>query len=463
MSKKTRRIMAIVLAIAMLVSLGTVAYAAEDSIEVPAGMVAYNDSLGEFYPSLEAALSDAVGGDTVILVDNDTLEGIQPDDPNEPIAPVIIPKDVKVIIPTNENWDDTEEGDNIKLNTPALENAYVTLTVPEGITLDVEGTLLVAGNQQGGIPQTGFLTGYYGAVDLEGTMNISGTVYARGSVYGSGSVDVVSGGNVFQRFEIADWRGGSASLRAYTLQGVYPFNLYEVNGLDVTATYHSGATLTGQSYIYSDQKGTGAISTIQMLGSDGLITFDDPNASVTFKHDAAGVSTAEVTGKLKTGDITVKVETQFGIDVPLTSSFGIGPFGYKQNVILKKGATFNVTNQLKILPGCTITVEPDATMNVEKGMYFYTAGSYDRSWNNAGWPPADSDIGSATLVVEESGHVTGTIGSTAENFSNITGLGELTATGKATVKEVTQSGTSVSPVEVTFQTVNLSVTATPAE
>lgn len=449
--KKLKLVLAFILCLALVsASFPSIVFATNDQTTVAVVNVG---GTWQDFPVLNDALavSAAINQPAYLATDYEFKDGDK------------IPAGATLIIPTNDDHDDTEDGNNDK-HTVDPQGAFRTATIPEGVNLLVEGKLIVAGNQQGGVPQTGFLFGKYGAINLLGTMTVSGELYARGEIDGTGSVDVLSSGTVYQRFEISDWRGGNASLRAYTVEGVYPFNLYEANGLNVTTNYANGATLIGQSYIYSDQRGHGAISTVTMLGKNGLISYVSDDSQVTFTHDpTTGIATASVTGEVKTGSITVYVETQFGIDIPLTSTYGIGPFGYKQNVVLQDGAIFNVSNQLKVLPGCTITVEANATINAEKGMYFYTAGGYNRSWNNAGWPPANSNIGDAMLDVKAGGHVIGTFGSTTDNLSNITGLGELIATGKATVKEVTQSGTSVSPVEVTFQTVNLSVTATPAE
>lgn len=374
-----------------------------------------------------------------------------------------IPENATLIIPTSDSYDDTAEGHNDK-GTPNNQGAFITASVPSGVNLVVNGTLIVAGNQQGGIGKTGFLNGKYGAIKLDGTMEVNGTLYARGEVTGNGSVTVNDGGTVYQRFEISDWRGGNASLNAYTFYSVYPFNLYEANGLNVTATYHYGAKMMGQSYIYSDRRGTGVLTDVEMFGDNGLIT-PSAGAEVTFKHDPiTEVSTAYVTGTVATGNITIYVDTVLGIEIPITSSHGVGPFGYKQDVVLNDGAVFNVTNPLQVLPGCTITVSSGAKMNIENGMYFFTSSGYDSAWNNIGWPSGIADIGDAKLVVDSSvenpGTVVGTIGSSSDTFVNIFGLGSLSSTTSVGVSEVTQTGSDVTRVSATFFTVTL---PTPAE
>ena len=409
--------------------------------EEPVAIVRYVDG-GEVYNDpvydLETALDNSVVGDTYYLLKNVSLS-----------RSVEIKSNVELVIPTSSDYDgDTPTGNNIKQYNPENVTPYVTLTVPAGVTLTVSGTLLVAGNQQGAVPKAGYLTGPHGAVKLEGTMDVksTGTVYARGSIFGGGTANI-NGGTVYERFEIADWRGGNASLDAYTLHIVYPFELYELGGLDVTSNFDGSSTLIGQSFIYSDRLEKGATSLVQMLGSTGLITFSDTAAHVTFTH-SNGISTAEVYGNVETGNITVYVDSAFGIDFPLTSTHGVGPIGYKQNVVLKSGSVFTVNNNLKVLPDSTFTVESGATLDAKSNLYFYTVSGYSSTYNYAGW----NGTSDAELYVE-GGTVTGTIGSTSDTFSNIHGI-TLVKGRDATVREVTQSGgaTSVRTAYVTFYT-----------
>lgn len=443
-----KKIISLLVVVGMLFSFAVTGFAADtpkykdDTVAVT---VLFGGVMEEF-PTIKAALDSAAKtGYEVYLVKEATLD-----------TDLDIPQSVTFVIPSGDTLDETTDGNNDKA-AANVGSPNMILHIPQNVTLTVSGTLLVAGNQQGGTGKTGFLYGDYGEVDLEGKIEVNkgGALYARGEVSGSGSVTVNEGGSVYQRFEISDWRGGNASYSAYSAHNIYPFNLYEARGLEVTATYNYGSKLYGQAYIYADTLRKGAISTVQMLGDDALITFDstDTTSTVTFTRGEDDVSTATVSGKVKTGDIVVNIELIFGITLPLRSSNGVGPFGYKQNVVLKDGATFNVTNELKVLPGCTIKVAPNATLNAVKGMYFYTAGGYNRSWNNVGWPAENSGIGNATLEIEDGGHVIGIIGSTNDPLVNITGLGTLNATGSVIINEVTQSGNTVTPVNVTFHTV----------
>ena len=301
------------------------------------------------------------------------------------------------------------------------------------------------------MPQAGFLTGDYGAIQLEGDLVVNGTLYARGQINGGGTLTANKGGTVYQRFEIADWRGGTASLRAYNNEehSVYPFELYQTGGVNVSAVYMNGSKMMGQSYIYSNQQTVGAISTVNIIGSsNSLLTFDDANdtdASIDFAYNTTtGVFTATINGSVSTGDISVDISI-FGIHFPLTAT-GVGPFGYVLNIVLPEKSTFNVSNELKLLPGCTITVNKDATLNASGRLYAYTSSAYSADYNNAHWTNANDAI----IEVLDGGILKGNIGSPDPNFGNIHGVTLTENMTSEKVWEVTQSGTTVTFHDIDF-------------
>lgn len=411
--------------------------------------VAYSTGNNKFYSTLEQALDEATFLDTVYLLKNYILSG-----------PVAVKNYATLILPTSDDYTkDDLDGNNIS-GPKDKKSAHVLLTVPEGTTLTIDSgsTLIVAGNQQSTVPDSGYLTGYYGAIDLEGNLVVNGTLYARGEIDGGGHAYVNSTGTVYQRFEIADWRGGNASLSAYSNEAhsVYPFNLYSAAGLNVTTTYYSGSHSYGQAFIYSNQLGDGTVSLVGLIGDEGaLIKFDNDSTNVEFTH-VGDVSTATVNGSVTTGNISVDIKF-YGIEFSLTAT-GVGPFGYNQNIVLSENSTFNVSNELKILPGSTITVKSGATLNASGRLYLYTANKYSSTYNNAGW----TSTSDAVVEVEDGGNITGNIGSTSTTFGNVHGATITANAPDEDVWEVTQSGTSVQFHNIPF-TMHLTPAPTPAE
>lgn len=428
----------VLMAVALMLSLLCVsAFAVETEV------VAVNDA-GDTFTSLEAAIWDTYDiyeqGTVTLVATNYTLTNN-----------LSIPEGITLVIPTSASYNDTLTGNNISSSALA-GNPYVTLTVPDGKTLEVNGTLLVAGNQQSSTKNAGCLTGNYGKIDVAGSLTVNGTLYARGEISGVGTVTANNGSTVYQLFQIKDWRGGTASLSAYNNK-VFPFNLYEFDSITARTVYMYGSTMKAHYYIYAnnlDNEGD-----VVIIGNGGQLVFENTAAGIESGNivftNADGVTNVEVNGAVKTGDIAVTVsQTIWGytISYTLDSSTAVCPFGYNMNVVISNGASLAINNNMKILPGCNISVANGGALNIADGKaaYFYTVGEggYVASYNCLGWNAANA----ATLTVETGGTVTGTIASTDASFANVGGFTAGTTT--ATVNEVTQSGTSVTLVPVTF-------------
>ena len=439
MKKFIMNVISVIMAVALvLVPLSTTPAKAANDAEVVARFT-YSGQVYE-YDTLSQAIADAstVGNLTVYLVSNYTLP-----------ADLEIPSNVTVTIPTSADYNDTNVGAANVDGIGTTASAYVTLTVPKGVTLDVKGTLLVAGNQQGSVPKTGFLTGSYGAIDLEGDIVVGGKLYARGEISGAGTVTANNGGSVYQRFEINDWRGGNASQGAYD-EKVFPFNLYSLKGISSKEVYNSGSALYGQAYITASIFGTriGLNVEVPYVGNneDDYLVFSSGNGSIDFVDDG-DITTVSINNiSLRTSNLT------FNYPVASISSENlIAPFGYNTNVALENGGELIVRTMLKFLPGCTFTVEEGSTLNISKdaAMYFYSEGVYQKAWcdYSGEWGYENAAVLNVTggTVNNE-----GILASSSESFDNILGLGTITSGGDATVDEVTQSGTSVTVVHVPF-------------
>lgn len=443
-----KRFFATAVAFGMVISL-TIGGAAASEVsaeeESTVATVTYSDGSQTYvdtYSTLEDAIANSFPGDTVTLAADYTT-----------VADITLPADVTMVIPSSAAGNDTLTGNNVS-GAVQSGSAYVTLAVPADKTLTVNGTLLVAGNQQSTTRTSGCLTGDYGKIDLSGNLvvNNGGDLYARGEVSGSGTVTANSGATIYQLLKIYDWRGGNASLSAY-LNSVFPFNLYEFNSITATTVYNNGSALFGQAFIYAS--GRGNTSSVPLIGADGQLSFDAVTSvdqgNITISH-SNGIATAVVNGAVKTGDISVSI-SPFGISFNISSSGLVCPLGYNMDIVIADGSSLRITNLLKILPGCDITVEDGGSLTVDSGetLYLYGEGDYSNTYNFRTWPTGDT-APAATLTVEEGGSVSGSIASSDDTFANVDGYA---ATGESvTVREVTQSNTSVTRVNVPFYIVS---------
>lgn len=414
------------------------------------------------YTSVNTALLLAASGDTVYVVKNTKLTGN-----------VTVKTGVTLVIPTSSDYtaDNTTTGHNVSGNGSA-ETAYATLEIPAATTLTVNGTLIVAGNQQSTQPRSGFLTGDYGAIDLQGDIVVNGTLYARGEISGTGKVTATSTGSVYERFQIADWRGGTASNKAKN-NGVFPFDLYDLGGISANLVLNSGAQLYGQAFIVAASRNismnipvitySGEVTTDEYKFEGSIISMSGTGGTVTFTTAANNVKTITVKdATLRTGNLSYSLKI-LGFEIFGFDSAGMDcPFGYHMNVVLDQGATMEVGTMLKIMPQCTFTVKNGAHLIITDGhksngdvvhgsMNFYGKDGFKKEYyfgTAATWTYTDP----ARLTVETGGEVevgdANTISSTDQAFTNVDGFEA--ASDEATVPVLEWNQTADEKVTVWF-------------
>lgn len=466
MSCKKTIILGIVLAV--LLTFAPSALAENIEAEVPAGKVAYNKDYDKYYDTLEEALGEAETGELVVLVDDYDLK-----------TPTDVPAGVRLLIPNDDTWTYNLTGsNNVSGDGDPNGTAYVTLGIPANMTLTVYGALLVAGNQQSTQPKSGFLTGNYGNINLQGNILVEtgGELYARGEIMSTGettgTVTAKSGSSVYERFQIADWRGGTASDHAKN-NGVFPFDLYDLGGISANLVLNSGAQLYGQAFIRAASRNismnipvisySGEVVTEEYEFEGSIITMFGTNGTVTFTTAANNVKTITVkNATLRTGNLSYSLKI-LGFEIFGFDSAGMDcPFGYHMNVVLDQGATMEVGTMLKIMPQCTFTVKDGANLIITDGhktngdvvhgsMNFYGKDGFKKEYyfgTAATWTYTDP----ARLTVETGGEVevgdANTISSTDQAFTNVDGFEA--ASDEATVPVLEWNQTADEKVTVWF-------------
>ena len=371
-----KRIISILLVIALIIAYGCVSAFAEEAVVAVRVFEDDNyETQTKNYSTLESALSASVSGDEVYLVGSTSLT-----------QSATVPSGVILVIQNNSALSYSLTGNNSSGGVSA-GSAYVTLTIPAGVTLTVNGTLLVAGNQQSTQPKSGCMTGDYGMISLSGTLNVYGKLYARGLIVdpgsGTGKVNAFSGSSVYQLFQISDWRGGTKASSAYSA-GVFPFNLYEIKNIQADVDYYAGSRLYGQYYIYA--LFYGFKGNVSIIGSNGLLRCSSGKISTTYD---SGTLTAEIDGSVQSGDISLSF-----LGTNYNSSGMVLPFGYNMDVVIDSGSILAITNNLKFLPGCTIINNGTMTVSTGKALYIYGT-EYSTTYNFAGW---DGNNGYASIT-----------------------------------------------------------------
>ena len=408
-----KKLLSILLAVVLVFSMGSIDVFASN----PPNSI-LNQTTGVTYDTLSDALNAAVSGNVIYFTSDYVLEGS-----------VTIPSGVTVVVPSSSAHNDTTTGHNAQ-GSVVNGTAYVTVTVPSGISMIVNGTLLVAGNQQSTQPASGCRTGNYGAIALGGSIVVNGSLYARGRIYGDGTVTALSGSSVYQMLQILDWRGGSAATSAYAYF-IFPFNRYKFDNIEAEAQYYYGSKLYAQYYIYAG--GTDIFGSANIIGSYGLLRIASSGQSISTTYNS-GVLTATVNGNVSTGSISVQITDTLTVYSNLT----VLPFGYNMNVCIPSGSKLTINNYVKLLPGCVISNDGTLKVSATGRLFVYGAGGYSTNFTFGGWPNMPSY---ASLT--GSGTFSGKIASSDSSLSNVP-FSSYSST--ATISEYIQSTDSTQSV-----------------
>lgn len=410
------------------------------------------NNYGETFPTFEDAVNSTYRlhqEGTVILTANDTLEN-----------DLEIPDTIQAIIPTSGDYDDTPTGaHNVRAEyDPNAQSPYVTLTVNDGVTIDLFGTLLVAGNQLCTTPYAGILTGKYGNLVLNSEASIyaedGSVLYARGEVTGNGTIFADYGSSIYQLLQVDDWRGGTVTTEIYL--SVFPFNEYRVDNIQCPITYSYGSKLIAQYYVagvspltHRELVAQGDASVIDS-GSSGnaLYVMKSEDSSVVINKDKV-----ELNGQIANGSFSITIPTALG-NFTISTAGRICPV-YKMNVTVSAGSTLDITESLRFLPGSSLTVNGTTTVSSGKALYFYTSNDFNAAFSFRNYP---SGLPDATLTVPSTATFTGLVGSSNSAMSNIYVPENPVSTNTAEVREYVQDANDEYTKgfhNITFYTVEL--------
>ncbi len=254
------------------------------------------------------------------------------------------------------------DGTKTSPRTGVSGDKYFTFTIPSGVTLTVEGTVLV--NAVTGRPQAGHLdmdvNGGYAQIDLEGSILVkSGGVldvcgYIKGSASNTGTITAEPGGEVRDLYIVRNWRGGSQAFAMFPT--VYPMNEVDMHNIEVKTVIHAGASFVGTVKMYAS--GSYYYTRFpQVDQSNGLI--QQESGTVTRTYDTA--SKRETWVLDGTGEISSSILNIVGMDLS-TGTF-LYPIDGDMDFIVK--GDWNVVERLKFMPGVTVKFE-EGTLTLEE-------------------------------------------------------------------------------------------------
>ena len=259
------------------------------------------------------------------------------------------------------------------IRTTPASKSFRTLTMSEGTSITVNGAISLGGRYfAAGGGQQGRPVGDYGYIKMADNSSITvkngGKLYAWGFISGSGSVLAESGATVYEFYQIADFRGGSAS--SGMGDGVFPFSQYFVQNIEVPLTLNAGANEQVYSGVYA--MSTTYTTAINFIGDKGM--FKVKSGSFTKDYDEKTDRLVfTVNGEAALNTLSLKLASMSvnsaSYVLPITNNITINI--QSGNVTIKQDAALLAGVEVNIAEGAGLTVANG------KNIYFYDSDEWN--------------------------------------------------------------------------------------
>ena len=267
------------------------------------------------------------------------------------------------------------------IRTTPASKSFRTLTMSEGTSITVNGAISLGGRYfAAGGGQQGRPVGDYGYIKMADNSSITvkkgGNLYAWGFISGSGSVLAESGATVYEFYQIADFRGGSAS--SGMGNGVFPFSQYFVQNIEVPLTLNAGANEKVYSGVYA--MSTTYTTAINFIGDTGM--FKVESGSFTKDYDEKTDRLVfTVNGEAALNTLSLKLAS-----MSVNSASYVLPITNNITINIQSG-NVTINQDTALLAGVEVNIAEGAGLTVanEKNIYFYDSDEWNS--DNFVWGP----------------------------------------------------------------------------
>ena len=289
-----------------------------------------------------------------------------------------IPAGITLLIPF-------DEAGTLYTTTPAYttvaetQKAYKTLTMAAGSSITVNGGAISVGGKH--FTSSGQEcckpTGAYGLIKMqEGssiTLNNRANLYAWGYITGDGSITANSGANVYEYYQVTDWRGGvQTKAMVDNKQKVFPFTQYYVQNIEAALTLNAGANEYTYISVTASIVGTKS-ATIPFVGSNGLFKLGADGQFTKRYIPAQDRMVFTISGEASLNSIAMSVS-----GVTVDSKNYVLPINNNVDIVITSGTT-TIEKDAALLPGVTVLIAKDAELKVASAASLYVYD--DAEWS----------------------------------------------------------------------------------
>ena len=267
------------------------------------------------------------------------------------------------------------------IRTAPASKAFRTLTMSEGTSITVNGAISLGGRYFAAAgSQQGCPVGDYGYIKMADNSSITvkngGNLYAWGFISGSGSVLAESGATVYEFYQIADFRGGSASSNMGNK--VFPFSQYFVQNIEVPLTLNAGANEKVFSGVYT--MSTTYTTSINFIGNDGM--FKVVSGSFTKDYDEkTDRLILSVNGEAELNTLSLKLAA-----MSVNSASYVLPITNNISINIQSGKV-TINQDTALLAGVEVSITDGADLTVSSGKNVYIYDGDEWNSDNFVWGP----------------------------------------------------------------------------
>ena len=360
-----------------------------------------------------------------------------------------IPSGVTLLIPFDSAYSLYTDKPEVVTSTLVTPSLYRKLTLASGAVIKVDGAISVSAKHKAGAgSQKMSVCGKYGQIDMQEGSRIvlsnGSKLYAWGYITGAGEVDALAGADVYEYFQLTDFRGGSACMGMNgNSQKVFPMSSYYVQNIETRLIIHHGAREIGFTTLFASNQTISAAPIF--IGEGGLFQLSgnekqiDASCIVKYYDPIADKLHIEVYGDSVINSLTLTV-----LGFEINSSSYILPIN--NMVIELKEGTLTTDQKLELTPDSGLIIGENATLDLVNGgeLYVvaidewgaYTWGDssngnwvstvvYSPSWANGSCPRNRANMASAFMTVNGTANVSGVLATSVNASVTSTGAGHI--------------------------------------
>ena len=295
-----------------------------------------------------------------------------------------IPAGVSLLVPRNRV--DTIQTLPAVVHATSTLRPYRVLRFREGVNITCDGVICVGGRNMSasGGNKSSYVTSDCGVIDMSRgghiELNSGAKLYCWGFIKGqdrtegnnttgAGTVTVNNGAEVWENYEIGDWRGGTATSAINDHKStwkLFPFQSYAVQNVEVQTTYKYGGKLMTYVDVYGDGHTNGASFPLIYSSNSFFLLTSSTGDVVKWYDPTTDLCCFQLNGTASIGFLSLTVAS-----VSVSSKDFYLPISNSMHLIIGPTCKLNITYPITMQGGSVIEIKPGAQVTLGANLYMF--------------------------------------------------------------------------------------------